>query len=219
MCHLLLAHPRRWAAGLLLGGAVAGCGSVRPAPRATPAPPAGLTRGAITGATSALRPSLPGLPARSVPPRPGAPARRLPAARQVAVGTAQTVVARTGRLLVTVTAVLDPLRDAGAALPAGGRPVGVALELRVLSGSYDSTASGDVVLMTTDGAAPPAFVARGACATHTVDFESEVSAGEQRGGCVAFAVAARARVLAVGFRPDAQAAGEVVWALRPGSAG
>jgi hypothetical protein len=135
------------------------------------------------------------------------------------VGTPQTVAAPTGRLLVTVTAVLDPLRDAGAALPAGDRPVGVPLELRVLSGSYDSTASGDVVLRTAGGAAAPAFVSHGTCATQTVDFESEVSAGEQRAGCVAFAVPGHARVIGVGFRPDARATGEAVWALRAGSGG
>lgn len=115
-------------------------------------------------------------------------------------------------LAVTVTRVLDRLTITGAGPVAGIRPTGVEVVIRNLAGAtYDSTASGDWSVLTTAGLASPLFVRHGTCETPLTDFESLISAGETRTGCVAFSVARRARILSVRFSPHSRAPGTVAW--------
>jgi hypothetical protein len=125
------------------------------------------------------------------------------------------VHAGTGTLSVTVTKVIDPLLGSGAAIPAGSRAVGVLVRI-VNHGPavYDSSATGDISLATSSGGAAPAFVPQGVCQTPLRDFDNEISAGEARAGCVAFALASQARVVAVRFSPHGNAAGRVVWMVQ-----
>lgn len=129
-----------------------------------------------------------------------------------AIGRSQTVRAGGSTLSVTVTRVIDPLRGSGAALVAGTRPVGVQMTIRNLAGAtYDSTASGDVSMVTSAGPAAPLFIRAGVCATPVTDFESLIGAGSAHGGCVGFAVPSPARILAVRFSPHSRAPGTVTW--------
>ena len=115
-------------------------------------------------------------------------------------------------LAVTVTGVLDRLAITGAAPLPGVRPTGVHVVIRNLAGAiYDSTASGDWSVLTTAGLAPPLFVRHGTCQTPLTDFESLISAGQTRTGCVAFSVSRRARILSVRFSPHSRAPGTVAW--------
>jgi hypothetical protein len=114
-------------------------------------------------------------------------------------------------LLVTVSKVLDPL-GAGSALLPGQRATGVQVTMRAVAGStYDSTASGDWSILTTAGRASPLFVKHGVCETPLADFESLISVGETRNGCVAFSVPRHARILSVRFSPYSRARGSVAW--------
>lgn len=98
------------------------------------------------------------------------------------------------------------------ALPPGTRAVGVMLTIHnVGGGTYDSTASGDVSLLTSRGPAAPLFVRTGRCATPLTDFESLIGGGETRHGCVGFSVAGHARVTGVRFSPHSRAPGSVAW--------
>ena len=120
--------------------------------------------------------------------------------------------AGTSTLSVTVTKVLDPLTDSGAALPAGTHPVGVALTIRNEAGAtYDSTASGDVSLVTSAGIASPLFVKQGVCETPLTDFESLIGVGETHSGCVGFSVARGARIVSARFSPHSRVPGRVTW--------
>jgi hypothetical protein len=103
---------------------------------------------------------------------------------------------------VTVTKVIDPLLDSGAALLEGTRAVGV--KLKILNhgpATYDSSATGDVSLVVSSGSARPTFAPSGACQTPQRDFDNEISPGQTRDGCVAFSVPQGAKVLAVRFAP------------------
>jgi hypothetical protein len=128
------------------------------------------------------------------------------------VGATQRVHAGGSTLAVTVTHVLDPLSDSGAALLPGTRAVGVQVTIAGVAGAtYDSTASGDWGLVTTAGAASPLFIKQGVCQTQLVDFESLIGVGETRSGCVGFSVPKHARVLTVRFSPHSRAPGSVIW--------
>jgi hypothetical protein len=116
--------------------------------------------------------------------------------------TYQVTDVASSTLAVTVTKVIDPLLDSGAALLEGTRAVGV--ELKILNhgpATYDSSATGDVSLVVSSGSARPTFAPSGACQTPQRDFDNEISPGETRDGCVAFSVPQGARVLAVRFAP------------------
>jgi hypothetical protein len=111
--------------------------------------------------------------------------------------------------------VIDPLQNTGASIPPGRRLVGVLV--RVLNHGpaiYDSSATGDVSLATSSGGADASFVPHGVCQTPLRDFDNEISPGVARSGCVAFSVAAHAKVLAVRFSPHGGAAGRVSWLAR-----
>jgi hypothetical protein len=128
------------------------------------------------------------------------------------VGHAQRAQAGGSTLSVTVTAIQDPLRGSGAALVPGSHAVGVQVTIANDAGAtYDSTASGDWSLDTTSGPATPLFIRHGACETPLADFESLISVGEVRSGCVGFAAPDGARILAVRFSPHSRPPGTVTW--------
>ncbi len=123
--------------------------------------------------------------------------------------------ARGETLAVTVTRMIDPLRGSGAAAPPGARVVGVLV--RILNhgpGVYDSSATGDFSLRSSAGDASPTFVPQGICQTPLRDFDNEISPGEERSGCVAFALPAGARGLTVRFSPHGSPNGSVAWVVR-----
>jgi hypothetical protein len=113
---------------------------------------------------------------------------------------------------VTVSKVYGSLSGTGAALLPGTHAAGVQLTIRNEAGAtYDSTASGDVSVITSSGAAAPLFIKQGVCQTQLTDFESLIGVGESRTGCVGFAVPHGARVVGVRFSPHSRAPGSVVW--------
>lgn len=186
-------HVRGAAAALLTAVAAAGCGGGgAPHPASTTAAGSPSATGATTSAHVLRR-------------RPRRPAGR-------PIGAAQRVVAGGSTLLVTVTRLLDPLTDSGAALTPGQRAVGVMLTIHNAGpGTYDSTASGDVSVETSAGPGAPLFVRSGVCQTPLTDFESLIGAGQTRSGCVGFSVARGARVRAIRFSPRSRAVGRVTW--------
>jgi hypothetical protein len=128
------------------------------------------------------------------------------------VPSTQRVNAGSSTLSVSVTKVLDPLRDSDAALIPGMRAVGVLVTIRNDAGAtYDSTASGDLSLVTSAGMASPLFIKQGVCQTPLTDFESLISVGETHTGCVGFSVAHGGRVQDVRFSPHSRAPGSVLW--------
>lgn len=133
-----------------------------------------------------------------------------------AVGATQRVDTGGARLSVTVVRVIDPLDGSGAPLPPAARAVGVLVRIANAGPAvYDSSATGDFALVATAGVVTPVLVRRGPCRTPLRDFDNYITAGELRSGCVAFALAATARVLAVRFSPRASARGRLVWRVTP----
>lgn len=115
-------------------------------------------------------------------------------------------------LAVTVTRVYPRLTGTGAALLPGAQAVGVQITIRNERGAtYDSTASGDVSVITSTGMPAPLYIKLGACQTPLTDFESLIGVGETHSGCVGFAIPSGARVLAVRFSPHSRAPGSVTW--------
>jgi hypothetical protein len=180
------------ALGLIAAGAVAGCGG-------------STTTTAAAHSTSSTQPTR-RRPKNSTA-RPRADRRRLPP-----VGMTQRVKAGDSTLSVTVTKVIDPLLDSGAALLPGTRAAGVVLSIRDDGGAtYDSTASGDVSIVGSAGTAAPLFIKQGVCETPLTDFESLIGVGTVHSGCVGFTLARGARILAVRFSPHSRTPGTVRW--------
>jgi hypothetical protein len=128
------------------------------------------------------------------------------------VGLAQQVHAGDTTLSVAVLRVIDPLRDSGASLLAGTRAIGVVLRIRNDGPDiYDSSATGDVSVAPSSGTTTPVFASHGVCQTPLRDFDNEISGGEVRHGCVAFAIDSSAKLLAVRFSPHGRASGRVGW--------
>lgn len=124
------------------------------------------------------------------------------------VGASQRVRAPGTTLVVTIRSVIDPLRDAGAHLIAGMKPVGVLVAVRNAGpGGYDSSATGDFSLDSGAGQASPLFVSKGVCQTPLQDFMNAIGAGELRTGCVAFSVPSGQRPTTIGFAPDGGSGG------------
>jgi len=124
------------------------------------------------------------------------------------VGTAQRVPAPGTTLVVKVALVIDPLRDSGASVPQGTKPVGVVVSVRNAGpGSYDSSATGDFSLVSSTGRASPVYVPSGQCKTPLQDFMNELSAGVLRTGCVAFAIPTGQAPTAVRFSPGGGSSG------------
>jgi len=146
------------------------------------------------------------------PLRPPPPPSRPRTPHGPLVGQTQRVHAPGTVLSVTIHQLLDPLRGSGAALPPGTRGIGVVAEIvNDGPGIYDSSSTGDFSVVPSSGAATPVFAPKGQCQTPLRDWDNEISVGESRGGCVAFAVPARARIIAARFSPHALASGRVTW--------
>jgi hypothetical protein len=129
------------------------------------------------------------------------------------VGTSQRVDAAGAHLTVTLREVIDPLRRSGAGLQPGTRAVGVIMQIRSSGpGVYDSSATGDISVLASSGAVTPALATRGVCKTPLNDFDRYITAGEDRVGCVVFAVDNGATLDAVRFSPYARARGRLTWA-------
>ncbi len=169
--------------------------------------PAGCGSGAGAGTVSKPMPVVGGGRLSKHPP--DALARRvLPA-----VGITQRVNASGARLAVTFSRVIDPLRASGAQLPPRTRAVGVLAQIRSYGPTlYDSSATGDISLMSSDGVTTPVLATRGICLTPRNDFDRYITSGEYRSGCVVFAVADGATLDAVRFSPHAQPLGRLTWA-------
>jgi len=130
------------------------------------------------------------------------------------VGTTQHVDSEGAKLAVTITQVIDPLRSSGASLQPGTRAIGVLVRIANFGpATYDSSATGDFSLVPSSGDVTPVFVPSGVCQTPVNDFDSDIGGGGVRIGCVAFAIAAPARLLAVRFSPHAAAPGRLTWVI------
>jgi len=129
------------------------------------------------------------------------------------IGSWQQVESRGAALSVAVRSVIDSLKGAGATLQKGTRAVGVLVQIENAGPAvYDSSATGDFTVVTSGGPVTPLLAKRGVCKTPVEDFDRYVTAGEDRVGCVAFAISIGATVTEVRFSPHAQAKGRLVWA-------
>ena len=125
----------------------------------------------------------------------------------------QRVDAAGAQLSVTLRRVIDPLRGAGAAVPEHARAVGVIVQIRSSGPKlYDSSATGDISVVTSGGVATPVLATHGICRTPLDDFDRYITAGEDRVGCVVFAVSDGATLDAVRFSPHAHRRGRLTWA-------
>jgi hypothetical protein len=116
-------------------------------------------------------------------------------------------------LEVTVRKVIDPLRGSGAKLLPDTRAVGVFVQIRSSGPAvYDSSATGDISLAVSAGPVTPELATHGVCRTPLNDFDRYITAGEDRIGCVVFAVSDAATLDAVRFLPHAQLRGRLIWA-------
>jgi hypothetical protein len=128
-------------------------------------------------------------------------------------GATQRVDAGGALLAVTLRKVIDPLKGSGVELPRGTRAVGVIIQIRSAGPKlYDSSATGDVGVVVSNGVVTPVLATRGACKTPLNDFDRYISSGEDRIGCVVFAVANGATLDAVRFSPHAHRLGRLTWA-------
>jgi hypothetical protein len=128
-------------------------------------------------------------------------------------GVTQHVESGGALLAVTLRGVRDPLMGSGAELPSGTRAVGVVFQIRSSGPKlYDSSATGDISVVVSNGVVTPVLATRGACKTPLEDFDRYITAGEDRIGCVVFAVANDATLDAVRFSPHAHRLGRLTWA-------
>jgi len=128
------------------------------------------------------------------------------------MGTTQRVDAAGAHLTVTVLKVVDLPSDDDAPVLPGFRGVGVQVEISNTGpADYDSLATSDFSIMATDPNVHLLFVPVGLCRTPPEDFDSHLSAGDHRSGCLAFRIHEQARVTEVRFSPDGQPAGRLSW--------
>jgi hypothetical protein len=178
---------------------------------------AGCGSGSAVSSTSSTEHHQPAKFPHHPPPRPATakhPRRRSTIEPKLApIGRALRVHAPGTTLSVTIQALIDPLRDSGAAVPPGSHAIAVTAEIVDDGpGSYDSSSSGDFSVVSSSGPALPAFAPRGQCQTPLRDWDNEISPGETRNGCLAYSVPSSARITAIRFSPDAQPRGRVSWA-------
>jgi hypothetical protein len=197
------------AVAVALAVGVSGCGG-----SGSPSPTRSVTSATRSG-TSATRTSTSTSTSTTTGShRAGSPHRPHRRRRTVSgppVGARQEVHTGGSDLTVTILRVLS-LGETGSPVLPGTRQVGVELRIANQAGAtYDSTSSGDVSLVLSHGAGTPLDVRRGPCETMLVDFESIVSAGSVRSGCVAFSVPRGARVTGVRFSPDSRPPGTLTW--------
>jgi hypothetical protein len=165
--------------------------------------------GSRGGAGGELK-AMPVLSGARLSKRPPAGLRRASLRR---VGTTQQVNSAGAALRVTLRRVIDPLRGSGVELPAHTRAVAVIVQIRSAGPrTYDSSATGDVSLVTSGGGVTPVLATHGICRTPLNDFDRYITAGEDRVGCVVFAVADGATLDAVRFSPHAHHRGRLTWA-------
>lgn len=190
---------------ILLALALAGCAgsaSTSPGTAATPGRAAATSSTAVTTVTP--------VPTTQLTSR--APRGLARALKGRPIGVTQSVQTRGARLAVTVREVIDPLRHAGVRLQPGARAVGVLVQIRSSGPAvYDSSATGDFRLVPSIGRATPALATRGVCRTPDQDFDRYITAGEDRVGCVVFAVPGNATIEGVVFDPHAHAHGRLTW--------
>ncbi len=111
-------------------------------------------------------------------------------------------------LIVTIRSLIDPLRDSGAQVVPGTKPVALLVAVQNAGpGGYDSSSTGDFSLNTAAGKAPPLFVPRGVCQTPLRDFMNAIAAGQLRIGCIAFSIPSDQRPTTVGFAADGGSSG------------
>ncbi|HEX3873081.1 MAG TPA: hypothetical protein VHW26_02970 [Solirubrobacteraceae bacterium] len=128
------------------------------------------------------------------------------------VGATQRVKAQGTKLSITVSRVIDPLKDSGATLLPGTRAVGVFV--RIVNdgpGGYDSSSTGDISIIPSSGVGSPAYAPKGACQTPLQDFDNAIGPGENRDGCVAFTLNTGAKLVGERFSADGGGAGIVKW--------
>ncbi|HTX06984.1 MAG TPA: hypothetical protein VME22_00150 [Solirubrobacteraceae bacterium] len=124
------------------------------------------------------------------------------------IGASQKVRAPGTTMVVTIRSLIDPLRDSGAHLIPGMKPVAILVAVRNAGpGGYDSSSTGDFSLDSAAGQANPVFVPRGVCQTPLQDFMNAIGPGEVRTGCVAFSIPNDQRPTTVGFAPDGGSGG------------
>ncbi len=129
------------------------------------------------------------------------------------VGATQYVDAGGAALRVTLRAVIDPLRGSGARMGRGTHAVGVVVQIRNGGPAlYDSSATADISVSVSRGTVTPVLATRGGCRTPLNDFDRYITAGEDRVGCVVFAISDAASLYDVRFSPHAQARGRLSWA-------
>jgi hypothetical protein len=166
----------------------------------------GSSSGSTTATATATRTTSRARPRRRPRRSAGVPANAAP------VGRTQRVHTGSSTLSVTVTKVYGSLAGTGASLLPSTRAAGVQLTIHDDRGAtYDSTASGDVSVITSSAAAAPLFIKQGVCQTQLTDFESLIGVGETHSGCVGFAIPRRARVVGVRFSPHSRGPGSVTW--------
>jgi hypothetical protein len=133
----------------------------------------------------------------------------------VPLGTTERVPAAGTTIVVTVKKVIDPLTGSGAKVPAGTVPVGVVISARNAGpGGYDSSATSDFTLLSGHRTAMPVYVPAGTCQTYVQDFMNEVGRGQERNGCIGYAVPRGDPPTTVRFAPDGGTAGRTrSWTL------
>jgi hypothetical protein len=164
------------------------------------------TAALLAGCGGASRPSA----------NPSAPSRPDPALIQhqssPRVGTTQRVNAAGAHLSVTVLKVVDLPSDDDAPVLPGFRGVGVKVEISNTGpADYDSLATSDFSIAATDPNIHLLYVPSGLCRTPPRDFDSHLSAGEHRRGCLAFRIHTEARVTEVRFSPNGKGVGQLAW--------
>jgi hypothetical protein len=128
------------------------------------------------------------------------------------LGTAQHTETGGAKVTVTVSRLIDPLRDSGAALLPGMRAIGVPVIISNAGPAiYDSSATGDFSMLASSGPVTPVFAPHGVCMTPLMDFDNYITPGESRTGCVAFSVGSHAKIVAVRFSPHGQPQGRLTW--------
>ena len=108
--------------------------------------------------------------------------------------------------------VVDLPADDDAPVLPGFRGVGVKVEISNTGPAvYDSLATSDFSITATDPNVHLLFVPSGLCRTPPRDFDSQITAGEIRSGCLAFRIHEHARVTEVTFSPHGKPVGRLSW--------
>lgn len=128
------------------------------------------------------------------------------------VGTTERVETAGAHLSVTVVKVVDLPADDDAPVLAGFRGVGVKVQISNTGPAvYDSLATSDFSIAATDPNVHLLFVPSGLCRTPPRDFDSHITAGATRSGCLAFRIHEHARVTEVTFSPHGKPDGQLAW--------